>query len=92
MMQVRLTPETPDELSRQLREESGNYLAHRRGAVGLSLVAVGAMAVISLYQMGIIKHLPEPPLVFAQAEYVRAVLTIDRKRAEQRDSQLAGTR
>ncbi len=52
----------PDELSRQLREGTGKFLARRRGVVGLSLAAAGAMGLISLYQMGIIKHLPDPPL------------------------------
>jgi uncharacterized membrane protein len=52
----------PEELSRQLREGTGKFLARRRGVVGASLVSIGSMALISLYQLGIIKHLPEPPL------------------------------
>ncbi|MCA1669726.1 MAG: hypothetical protein LC793_20515 [Thermomicrobia bacterium] len=52
----------PEELSEQLRHGEGNDLRRRRAVVGLSLVAVGSMGLISLYQMGIIKHLPEPPL------------------------------
>ena len=48
------------ELSRQLRLGTGGYLTQRRAIVALSLVAIGAMSLISLYQMGVIKHVPEP--------------------------------
>ena len=51
-----------DELSRELRNGSDGYLAKRRGIVALSLTASASMAVIALYQMGLIRHLPEPPL------------------------------
>ncbi len=40
----------PAELSRQLRHGSGPFLTRRRGVAGLSLVAAGAMGLISLYQ------------------------------------------
>jgi uncharacterized membrane protein len=63
---------TPEELSEQLRHGDGDDLRRRRGIVGLSLVAVGAMGMISLYQMGIIKHLPEPPLPRLDADTVDA--------------------
>ncbi|MDP9479108.1 MAG: vitamin K epoxide reductase family protein [Actinomycetota bacterium] len=52
----------PEELSRQLREGTGRFLARRRGVVGTSLISIGSMALISLYQTGVIKHLPDPPL------------------------------
>ncbi|MDQ4105633.1 MAG: vitamin K epoxide reductase [Actinomycetota bacterium] len=52
----------PEELSRQLREGRGKFLARRRGVASTSLVSIGSMALISLYQLGIIKHLPDPPL------------------------------
>lgn len=51
----------PAELSRALREGDGPFLSRRRGVVGLSLVSIASMGVITLYQTGIIKHLPEPP-------------------------------
>ena len=63
---------TPEELSEQLRRGDSDDLRRRRGIVGLSLVAVGAMGMISLYQMGIIKHLPEPPLPRLNADGVDA--------------------
>jgi uncharacterized membrane protein len=62
----------PDELSRQLREGSGPFLARRRGVVGLSLAAAGAMGLIALYQTGIIAHLPEPSLPRLDADKVDA--------------------
>jgi hypothetical protein len=60
------------ELSRQLRGEPAGFLKQRRAVVGLSLVAIGAMGLISLYQMGVIKHLPEPRLTKLDADRVDA--------------------
>lgn len=62
----------PEELSRQLRKGTGKFLARRRGMVGTSLVAAGSMALITLYQSGIIEHLPEPPLPYFDADKVDA--------------------
>ncbi len=62
----------PEELSRQLRLGSGSFLGQRRGIVGLSMISVGSMALITLYQMGIIKHLPEPPVPGLDADKVDA--------------------
>ncbi len=60
------------ELSQQLREGEGGYLAQRRGIVALGLAAAGSMGVIALYQIGILKHLPEPPLPGFDADKVDA--------------------
>ncbi len=60
----------PEQLSRELRHGSGNFLEERRGIIGASLVAIGCMGLIVLYQMGIIKHLPEPDLPGFDAEKV----------------------
>jgi uncharacterized membrane protein len=62
----------PEQLSHELRRASGPHLKRRRGVVGLSLAAAGSMGVISLYQMGIIGHLPEPPLPGLDADKVDA--------------------
>ncbi len=62
----------PRELSRQLRLGTGSHLARRRGVVGLSLLASASMGVITLYQMGILKHLPEPPLPGLEGDRVDA--------------------
>ncbi len=53
----------PEELSKQLREGSGEFLSRRRKIAGLALGAAGSMGLITLYQMGIIEHLPDPPLL-----------------------------
>jgi hypothetical protein len=60
------------ELSRELRHGSGRFLESRRGVVGLSLLAAGSMGLIALYQTGVLKHLPEPPLPFLDADEVDA--------------------
>jgi uncharacterized membrane protein len=60
------------ELSVQLRQGTGDFLPQRRGIVGLSLIAIGSMGLITLYQMGLIKHLPEPPLPRLDADKVDA--------------------
>lgn len=62
----------PETLSRELRLGSSRFLRLRRKTLGLSLAAVGAMAPIALYQMGVIKHLPEPPLPGLNADKVDA--------------------
>lgn len=62
----------PGTLSRELRLESSRFLGLRRKVLGTSLVASGAMAMISLYQMGIIRHLPEPPFPYLNADEVDA--------------------
>lgn len=61
-----------EELSRQLRQGTGGFLRRRRGVVGLSLTAAGSMGVIALYQTGIIKHLPDPPLPYFDSDKVDA--------------------
>jgi uncharacterized membrane protein len=60
------------ELSRQLRTGSSPSLTRRRKVVGLSLTAIGSMGLIALYQMGLIRHLPEPPLPGFDADRVDA--------------------
>jgi hypothetical protein len=72
MIQLKQHTLTPEELSQQLRNGTGAYMAQRRGIVSLSLVAVGSMGLITLYQMGVIKHLPEPPLSNLDADKVDA--------------------
>lgn len=63
---------TPEELSRELRRGSNRFLRLRRKSLSLSLVAACAMAPISLYQMGILRHLPEPPIPGLDADTVDA--------------------
>src|SRR5919197_3271993 len=59
-------------LSRELRTGSGRHLWGRRRVLALSLVASASMGLIALYQMGLLKHLPEPPLPRLDADKVDA--------------------
>lgn len=61
---------SPSELSRQLRTADGGFLSERRRIVGCALGAAGSMGLVALYQMGLIRHLPEPPLPFLDADKV----------------------
>jgi len=62
----------PETLSRELRFGSSRFLRLRRKSLSLSLIAAGAMAPIALYQMGVIRHIPEPPLPGLDADAVDA--------------------
>lgn len=63
---------TPAQLSRELREGRSADLTRRRWIIGLSLVTVVAGQIVSLYQTGIIKHLPDPPLDVFDSDKVDA--------------------
>ena len=52
---------SPSRLSRELRTGSGPDLRRRRKVLGLSMVGAAAGIVVSLYQTGLLKHLPDPP-------------------------------
>jgi uncharacterized membrane protein len=59
-------------LSDELRNSHDPMVERRRGVVALATVAAGAMGVIALYQMGITRHLPEPPIPRLDADTVDA--------------------
>ncbi len=52
----------PQQLRRELQEGETPELWRRRAIIGLSLVGMASIAVVSLFQTGLIKHLPDPPL------------------------------
>jgi len=52
----------PTQLSLELRHGQSADLKRRRWIIGLSLVGVAAGQIVSLYQTGIIHHLPDPPI------------------------------
>jgi hypothetical protein len=64
--------ETPRQLSLELRYGRSEQLKRRRSVVALSLLSIGCMALISLYQSGVIRHIPEPPLPGLDADRVDA--------------------
>jgi hypothetical protein len=51
-----------EQLSHQLRFGSDEVLQRRRMVAGLTLLTLSSMGVMALYQLGILKRLPEPPL------------------------------
>lgn len=62
----------PAQLSNELRHGSGPFLDRRRRILALALTASGSMGLIALYQMGILRHIPEPPLPRLDADRVDA--------------------
>lgn len=52
----------PQELRRQLQEKQTKSLRKRRAIIGLSLLGMGAMTAVALFQTGVIEHLPDPPI------------------------------
>jgi uncharacterized membrane protein len=62
----------PRQLSESLRNGSSPALARRRWIIGLSMVGVAAAKLVSLYQTGLIKHLPDPPVPIFDSDKVDA--------------------
>jgi len=50
------------ELRRQLQRGTSENLGRRRAVIGLSLVGMAAMTTVTLFQTGVIEHLPDPPI------------------------------
>ena len=64
---------SPSELSDYFRlEDDDADLTRRRWAVGLSLAGVAAGQAVSLYQTGIVGHLPDPPSDWFDSDRVDA--------------------
>lgn len=62
----------PRQLSYELREAETPDLNRRRWIIGLSMIGAAAGAVVALYQTGIIKSLPDPPLPYVDSDRVDA--------------------
>lgn len=52
----------PQTLRRELQESNAEDMRRRRKIIGLSLVGIAAMTAVTLFQTGIIEHLPDPPV------------------------------
>lgn len=52
----------PQQLRRELLSAETEDLKFRRAIIGLSLFGIGAMTAVSLFQTGIVRHLPDPPI------------------------------
>lgn len=66
------SPSAARALSRTLREGDGPFLSDRRRITALMLGASASMGLIAAYQMGLIRHLPDPPLPYFDADKVDA--------------------
>lgn len=62
----------PQQLREELQEGDTRDLRRRRGIVVLSLIGMASMAAVTLYQMGLIRHLPDPPLSRFDSDRVNA--------------------
>lgn len=51
-----------DELRQDLQHGSTPHLWQRRMTLGLSLAGIASMTPVTLLQMGVLKHVPDPPL------------------------------
>lgn len=58
------------ELCCEMREGSTTTLGRRRKSLGLCLAGIASLGVITLYQTGILKHLPDPPVPGFNADEV----------------------
>ncbi|WP_376096076.1 vitamin K epoxide reductase family protein [Roseomonas sp. CCTCC AB2023176] len=62
----------PARLSREMRLETDPDLRRRRWMVGLSLIGTAIGQVVSLYQFGMLRRLPDPPVDVFDSERVNA--------------------
>lgn len=62
----------PKVLSQQLREQHTPDLDRRRAIIVLSMIGAGAAQIVSLYQTGVIDHLPDPPIAIFDSDRVDA--------------------
>lgn len=51
---------TPEKLSRDLRDGYSPFLKQRRKIIGLAFFSCAVLGTVALYQIGILKKLPEP--------------------------------
>jgi uncharacterized membrane protein len=61
-----------DRARHDLREGGSPDLRRRRAVIGLSLVGMASMAVVSLLQTGVVRHVPDPPLRGFDSDRVNA--------------------
>src|ERR687898_403354 len=67
-----LKAENPEALSAELRTTDDPLMRRRRQVVCLSLVSATCMGVVAAYQIGLLRHVPEPRLPMLDADKVDA--------------------
>jgi uncharacterized membrane protein len=50
----------PQQLRHAVQDDAGPEMRLRRGIFGVSLHGIASMAIVGLYQLGVIRHLPDP--------------------------------
>lgn len=60
------------ELRQELQQSMHPDMRRRRGIILLSLLGIVMMAIISLFQTGVIEHLPDPPIPGFNSEQVNS--------------------
>lgn len=68
-----MTQLSPNQLSRELRQDRSPDMRSRRLVIGLSLFGAAMAQIVSLYQTGIVNHLPDLPLPVFDADQVDAL-------------------
>ncbi|MGI8535685.1 MAG: vitamin K epoxide reductase family protein [Mycobacteriales bacterium] len=61
-----------ESVSDALRRLASPDLTRRRRTAGLGLLSIGALGVVTAYQVGLLKHVPEPPGSYLDADRVDA--------------------
>jgi len=51
----------PQQLSQELRQGKNPHMSRRRAIIGLSMLGGSMGQLVTLYQTGIVSHLPDPP-------------------------------
>ena len=62
----------PTQLSQELREGKDPHMSRRRAIIGLSMLGGSMGQIVTLYQTGLVKHLPDPPVPIFDADKVDA--------------------
>lgn len=65
------TPASGD-LSRWFRAGDDGFVHQRRRVVALSLLGIGSLAAVAAYQVGLVRHLPDPPTAVFDSDRVDA--------------------
>lgn len=62
----------PTQLSQELRQGKDPHMSRRRAIIGLSMLGGSMGQIVTLYQTGIVNHLPDPPVPIFDADKVDA--------------------
>jgi uncharacterized membrane protein len=62
----------PKQLSEELRQGKNPHMSRRRAIIGLSMLGGSMGQIVTLYQTGIVSHLPDPPIPIFDADKVDA--------------------